>query len=197
MDPSITLQQRADFYAAAFPDWPAPWVGSDGRLCGIWFLGNNYRGASMYGAYPPNYLARLFALFPDAGRTLHLFSGTLERPDPPPPGWTSMDIRITPDVRPMVRGDAEHLPFAPGAFDFVVADPPYSKPDAKKYGTRMVNRAAVFRALARIVAPGGVVAWLDCSHPQYRKAEWDLFGFMASVRSTNHRYRGTPLFRRR
>jgi 16S rRNA G966 N2-methylase RsmD len=41
---------------------------------------------------------------------------------------------------PDVRGDAESLPLTAGAFDLVLADPPYSQEDANTYGTPMVDR---------------------------------------------------------
>jgi len=47
----------------------------------MWMLGNNYSNHSAYyGAYAPQYLRRVLSMFPDAKKTLHLFSGSL------PPG---------------------------------------------------------------------------------------------------------------
>lgn len=195
IDWSISLKQRADYYAQRFPDWPAPRA-DDRWIDGVWVLGNNYKGAPMYGTYPPNYLARALSLFPEATSVLHLFSGTMVRPLGWPPVWVSMDLRRTPPVSPLVQGDATRAPFAPGSFDLVVADPPYSAEDATRYGTPMVDRAKVFRDAYRYVQPGGVMIWLDCSHPMRRKDQWHFFGVFGIVRSTNHRYRAATFYRR-
>lgn len=47
-------------------------------IYGTWMGGQDYQNASkLYGAYPKGYLDRVFALFGDAKRVLHLFSGSL------------------------------------------------------------------------------------------------------------------------
>ena len=70
----MTLEERAKNYAKEFPKYP-PVVVSHGWLYGIWMIGNNYSSkAKYYGEYPPSYLRRIHALFPDAKEILHLFS---------------------------------------------------------------------------------------------------------------------------
>jgi hypothetical protein len=193
----ITLEDRAASYATNFPDYPP--VHADGRwLTGWWALGQNYRGSGFYGAYPPSYLRRVRALFPEywhQGRVLHLFSGSL--------GSTILQIGaqvVRLDVNcalsPDVCGDAHRLPFKKGTFDLVLADPPYSHADAARYGTAMVNRRAVMAETARVTTGGGHLVWLDCSMPMYRKSEWKQWGGIGVQRSTNHRFRGVVLFER-
>ena len=50
-----------------------------GVIEGIWVMGNNYTTkTTLYGAYPYQYLERIFTLYPLVkGKTLHLFSGSL------------------------------------------------------------------------------------------------------------------------
>lgn len=190
------MAERAKLYAEAEPGkkWPAsvPTVGADGRLQGIWILGNDYRNKTVYwGAYPPNYLARVNALFPDAERVLHLFS-----PSPPAGDYTRFDLRR--DVECDVRGDATKLStyFPNRTFDLIHADPPYTDEDAAHYGTPPLSRNAVVREVYKILEPGGYLVWLDQVLPMYRKAELELAGVIGLVRSTNHRFRCVVIFRR-
>jgi hypothetical protein len=54
-------------------------MGGDGRVAGIFIMGNDYRVKSTYyGGYPATYLKRIKALFPDKRRVLHLFSGKVD-----------------------------------------------------------------------------------------------------------------------
>jgi len=70
------LQERVDNYhkVTGYPE--SLFIGGDGRLNGVWVMGNNYTvKSSYYGGYPHGYLQRVRALFPDKQHTLHLFSG--------------------------------------------------------------------------------------------------------------------------
>lgn len=157
----------------------------------MWVLGNDYRNRTpFYGAYPPAYLRRVMALFPDKRRVLHLFSGSLPKGD-----YTRFDIRR--DLEPEVCGDAHRLTKHVGesAFDLILADPPYSAEDAAKYGSMpMVQRKVVVSECARALATGGHLVWLDTVLPMYRKAELTLCGLIGIVRSTNHRFRMVTIF---
>jgi hypothetical protein len=227
----MTLHDRADAYAAAFPQFPASnlhVVQEQGRdvLYGIWLLGNDYRTASaLYGAYPKGYLDRVMALFPDAGDgVLHAFSGSL-----PPGPYSRVDVIDrcgVADVR-FHRVDvcalATSYPEWAGRFSLVCADPPYSEPDADRYGTKMPDRRRALAALAFVTAPGGFLVWLDCVWPMHRKDEWltvgrvlldevdeapddvdepspedswAVAGRIGLVRSTNHRVRLISIFER-
>jgi hypothetical protein len=196
MRADITLADRVSFYNARFPKWPKIFF-DKGWITGTWVIGNNYKAnTTLYGAYPPTYLARVFSMFPDRSRLLHLFSGSLE-PSGSLMGETRVDLRyVSGLVVPDIRADAAHLPFRP-VFDLALADPPYSKPDAKIYGTPMPVRAAVMRSLATVIVPGGFVVWLDTTRPMYRKVEWHECGFVGLARSTNHRVRGVWFYQRR
>ena len=81
-------------------------------------------------------------------------------------------------------------------FPLVIADPPYSAEDAKRYGTPMVNRVKALDALAAVVPVGGHLVWLDTAWPMHSKQQWLTVGLIAIVRSTNHRVRLLSVFER-
>lgn len=204
----MTPTQRAHYYNKTFAQYPASHlsVTDDRWVTGMWMLGNNYKsgakgvdGTPFYGAYPPGYIKRVMALFPDAKRVLHLFAGSLPASGdyarfgnvlvPGPNGaFDGMDF----------EGDAHRLSeFYPAkSFDLVLADPPYSKDDAKRYGTEMIDRRKVLYQVYEVLAPGGSLVWLDTVLPLYRADYWRLWGTIGIVRSTNHRYRQVAIFER-
>jgi hypothetical protein len=160
---------------------------------GVWFLGQNFKVPSgYYGGYPGNFLKRIAALFPDRQRVLHLFAG-------------KVDIRVLPgdtadisaELEPTYVTDAHHLTGVPlELYDLIVADPPYSSEDALHYGTKMIDRNRVMRALAAGCRPGTFVAWLDQVRPMFRKEDWSEDAVIGIIRSTNHRFRMLTVFRR-
>lgn len=183
-----TLKQRAEFYSAAFPEWPP--LRADGRwIDGMWIMGNNYKTSGYYGAYPHTYLQRVGALFPDATDVLHLFSGSL-----PKGNYTRFDRVNGADV----LGEAEILAdyFKPEQFDLIYADPPYSVEDCEHYGCAMVNRNKVLAECAKLLKLGGFVVWLDQVLPMFRKIELEMCGVIGMVKSTNHRFRVVTLFKK-
>ncbi len=162
------------------------------KMYGRWELGNDYRAtAPLYGAYPARYLERVLALFPSPGRVLHVFSGAV--PEGP---WVRVDLMPTRAPRPDVVADAMALPFAPATFDLVLADPPYSKPDAARYSTPMVNRRKALASIAAVVKPGGCLVWLDTQVPMFANRDWRWWGAVSVFRSTNHRCREATFLER-
>jgi hypothetical protein len=196
----VTLADRAAAYAQAFAKFPASHLrvvlesGGD-CLYGTWLIGNDYKNSSRYyGAYPHGYLDRVRALFPDVpdvtgARVMHIFSGSLG-----PGNYERVDQLQEAEIRASVT-DLPNivLNWRPV---LILADPPYSQDDAKKYGTLMIDRGDVFRSLARITDPGAHVVWLDTVWPMHRKAEWRTVGRICLVRSTNHRVRLISIFER-
>jgi len=168
-------------------------IGEDGRVVGTWIMGNDYRvRTGYYGGYPAGYLRRVAALFPDRGRVLHVFSGRVDLSAMP--GDT---VDCNPDLSPTYVADAHDLSRVPLAdYDLVLADPPYSVEDAERYQTTMVRRNVVMRSLAAGLRPGARVVWLDQVLPMYRKDEWAIEAVIGMVKSTNHRFRVTTIFRR-
>lgn len=156
-------------------------------------MGNNYRVKSAYyGGYPPTYLNRIAALFPDRNRVLHVFSGKVDLAAMP--GDT---VDVNPVLEPTWVADAHNLEAVPlDCYDLVLADPPYSVEDAERYQTTMVKRNVVMRSLAVGMVEGSRVVWLDQVLPMYRRDEWAIEAVIGMVKSTNHRFRVTTIFRR-
>lgn len=206
----MTLQERADAYAAAFPEFPASHlrvVQEAGRdvLYGTWLLGNDYRNASpLYGSYPPSYLSRVMCLFPDVepsalvnghlvNTTMHVCSGALPRGP-----YVRLDVNADrkPDIVGSVYDVAAIFDDYIGWFELLLADPPYSTADAAHYETGMVDRRRAIAALAQIARVGAHLVWLDTTWPMHRKAEWRTVGRINLIRSTNHRVRLISIFER-
>lgn len=191
------LTARAAHYHATFPRFPVALLADERWVSGVWILGNDYRSPSgYYGSYPPNYLKRVRALFPEYApscRVLHLFAGSVPADNPLP----GVRVDVNPALGPDVVADAHALPFAASSFDLVLADPPYTADDAKRYGTPMIRRTAVLAEVARVTRPGGHLVWLDTTLPMFRKVDWQWWGAIALWRSTNHRVRGCMCFERR
>lgn len=205
--------QRAALYASRFPDRP-PLSACGDWVTGTWLIGACYKNPSrLYGAYPHGYLERVHAMFPDARDILHVFSGGLSYSaaceayargfndgstgiSTFPEAIELVDLKGPEDGRhPTWQGDVLHMPATwAGRFDLILADPPYSKEDAEKYGVPMVNRGQVMRRLHDYAKTGGHLVWLDQVWPMHRKSRWDCWGQVGLVRSTNHRVRLVSFF---
>ena len=188
----MDLQDRIDSYIRETKFPRSLFVSEDGRIVGTWIMGNDYRVKSAYyGGYPAGYLRRVRALFPDKRRVLHLFSGKVDLAALP--GDT---VDINADLAPTYVDDAQKLENVPlDAYDLILADPPYSIEDAERYQTTMIKRNAVMWALQG-VSEGTHIVWLDQVLPMYRKDEWVIEAVIGMVKSTNHRFRVTTIFRR-
>lgn len=195
----LTMADRAAAYIQRFPAPAAAWprVSTEGGhqvLYATWLTGNDYRNrGEFYGAYPPGYLPRVHALFPDIPvretTVLHVFSGSL-----PKGPYLRCDLRQPADF----RCDVLDLPQHAGdlRWPLLLADPPYGAKDAQQYGTPMISRLRVTRALAQVAPPGGFLVWLDTCWPQHRADEWRTVGRITLIRSTNHRVRLISIFER-
>ena len=190
----LNLYQRIAHYEAnsGFPG--TLFVGHDGRLYGTWVMGNNYQvKTGYYGGYPPTYLRRIRALFPDKRAPLHLFSRRVDASDLPGP-----TVDSNPELKPDFLDDAHRLEKVPVEdFDLVLADPPYSVEDCDHYQCTMVKRNVVLRALGVRLRKGAHVVWLDQVLPMYRKADFQVQGYIGMVKSTNHRFRVITIFEKR
>lgn len=189
----LSLQDRIDNYhkVTGFPQ--SLWLGGDGRIAGIWIMGNTYRVKSQfYGGYPHGYLKRVKALFPDKERVLHLFSGKVDTAVFP-----GVTVDINAALKPDIIDDAHTLAKVPlETFDLVLADPAYSAEDTDHYGTPMVNRNLVIRALAERLRKGCFVVWLDQVLPMYKKTCFRTEAHIGMVKSTNHRFRVITIFKK-
>ena len=190
---TVSAQDRLLAYARLpFPQ--SLYVGGDGRLLGMWIMGNNYAVKSgYYGGYPAGYLRRIKALFPEKRKVLHIFSGRVDQSAMP--GDT---VDLDPSMEPTYLDDAQTLESVPvGDYDLILADPPYSVEDADHYKPTMVKRNLVMRALGAKAVAGTHVVWLDQVLPMYRKDQWAMVGVIGMVKSTNHRFRVVVIFEKR
>lgn len=196
---NLLPEERAINYASEFQRYPDSFlqVGKTGFLSGVWLLGNNYKGSGFYGAYPPQYVKRVMALFPDAKKVMHLFSGSL-----PPGDYTRVDSetnrRVDGARHPDIVADAHTLSqtVKRNHFDLIMADPPYTKADAARYNTPMINRKKVLEECSKVLAPGGFVVWLDTVWPMIHKKHLVLVGAIGILRSQNHRVRFAFIMRK-
>lgn len=202
----MNMQDRAKAYVKANSIYDPLHVDGKGRLYGTWITGNNYRGSGYHGAYPPGYLQRVMALFPDRQAILHLFSGSLAEEQSGERFEVTFDLNR--DMAPTVVGDAHRLStyFAPHTFDLVLADPPYTHDDAVKYAKirgeekpekwRKPHAKKILEEAHRVVKPGGFVVWLDTAWPMHSKKLWDWVGYITLIRSTNHAVRLVSIFQK-
>lgn len=187
----MTHKQRIENYCRE-TGYPDCYQSKDGRLVGMWIMGNDYRVKStFYGGYPAGYLKRVKALFPEKKSVLHLFSGKVDTATMP--GATA---DINADNNPDYVDDAQTLTKVPlEDFDLVMADPPYSIEDCDHYQTTMVKRNVVMRTLGARLKTGAHVIWLDQVLPMFRKDQFSIEGVIGMVKSTNHRFRVCVIFR--
>lgn len=172
-----------------FPD--ALTIGGDGRVIGMWIMGNDYRVKSgYYGGYPAGYLKRIRALFPDKKNVLHLFSGKVDLV-----AFPGKTVDIDPDTNPDYLDDAQRLLSVPiEEFDIVLCDPPYSVEDCDHYQTTMIKRNVVMSTLGNRLNSGTHVVWLDQVLPMFRKDQFAIEAIIGMVKSTNHRFRVITIF---
>jgi hypothetical protein len=180
-----------DNYHRVFKQFPECLMESRGRVYGIWMIGNFYkRKIGYHGEYPPSFLKRIHALFPERKKVLHLFSGTLTDY----PGASTIDLN--PEYNPTVVGNvldvSEHFPKE--KFSLIIADPPYSKKDATIYGVSLVNKRLVLREVRKVVEPDGILVWLDTGVPIFRKIDWNLIGMVGVFCGTNRTFRVVTIF---
>ena len=179
----LSRAKRIEGYTNAFPKFPSP-ILENGRISGMWIMGNNYTTSGYYGAYPHGYLARVMSMFPDAKRVLHVPSGSL-----PPGNYVRIDSM--PVCSPDILGDCHNLLALVGdsRFDLIMVDPPYSCEDAEHYGTPMIRRNALLESCLSVLQLGGWIVWLDQAFPMFSKSICSLALTIGMVKSTNHRFR--------
>jgi SAM-dependent methyltransferase len=130
----------------------------------IWALGPS---SSHYpGSFPRGFISRVRRKWWGQKR-LWLFSGSFKDD-----GGTTVDIKD--ELNPDVIANCEQLPFESDSFDFVLADPPYSKEEsAELYGLPYCNVVKVLEEMARVCKPGGHVLFfhrlVPSVHPSFHE----------------------------
>jgi SAM-dependent methyltransferase len=173
----------------AFPRYPAT-IDDKGWIYGVWYCGTSWERVKLHGQYPPTFLKRALALFPDADDVLHVPSGTVEH-------GITVDL-IADDVRrPMIVADASALPFRDESFDLVLSDPPYSSEDAARYSCPPWPQKRAISEAHRVLRPGGHLGVLHTFYPSYRRKDWNLIGLIAVVTGFQRATRIFSIFERR
>jgi SAM-dependent methyltransferase len=181
---------NVEAWNATFSRYPMT-VHDKGWVYGVWYCGTAWQKVKLHGQYPPGFLARALALFPDAKRILHCPSGTVTGPG------VTVDL-IRDEVRcPQIVASADALPFAEASFDLYLTDPPYTAADAAKYGTAPYPMAKAMREAHRVVRPDGYFGVLHTWYPSYRRRDWALEGLIAVVTGFMRATRVFSIFRRR
>ena len=176
----MDLQTKINNYEKQFPQ--SKLMLNNNVIEGIWVMGANYSTKTdLYGAYPYNYLKRIYALFPKTEKTLHLFSGSIEECD-------CVDFKNGIDAHTM----SEIIPN--NYYDLILADPPYSIEDCDHYGCCMIKRNVVFKECYKVLEKNGILIWLDQVLPNYRKDQFKIIARIGMVKSTNHRFRMITIF---
>ena len=163
-----------DSVNSAFPKYPRT-IEDKGWVYGVWYCGTSWTRVSLHGQYPPTFLKRALALFPDAHNILHAPSGTIDGPG------ITID-RVRDGIRvPSVIGDCVSLPFGNESFDLILSDPPYSAADSKIYGCPPFPTGKFVRECHRTLKIGGYMGMLHTSYPSYRRSMFHLVALIAVV----------------
>lgn len=168
-----------------FPKYPVT-VEDKGWVYGVWYCGTSWTRVKLHGQYPPTFLKRALALFPDASDVLHAPSGSLKDV-----AGVTLDM-VSDDVRqPDYIGDCAALPFDDNRFDLVLSDPPYTKKDSKIYGCGPFPMGKFVKEAWRVLRPGGYLGMLHTYYPQHRRKDFKLCGLIGVVTGVS---RATRIF---
>jgi len=146
---------------------------------------------AVFGQYPRELIKKILPwLGCQRHEILHVCSGSL------PPG-EGIRVDIRPDARPDILADGRHLPLADGSVKAVMIDPPYTVQYAKDlYGVEYPLPAHLLAEAARVVMPGGVIAFVHYLVPMPPPNCDFIKGFGLSM-GFGFYMRAVTLFRRR
>ncbi len=159
----------------AFPRYPIT-IEDKGWVYGVWYCGTSFNKVTLHGQYPPTFLKRALALFPEAKDILHAPSGQLKDV----PGVT-LDIHNDEIRQPDHVGDCAALPFASNSFDLILSDPPYTKKDSKIYGCAPFPLGKFVKEAHRTLRPSGYLGMLHTYYPSHRRKQFKLVALIAVV----------------
>lgn len=163
MTSRLTWPERVEHWNASFPKYP-PIIHSHGWTYGVWYTGNGFKKNLIHGQYPPTFLKRVLALWPEAPerRILHVCAGSVQH---------GVRVDLNPKFRPSVLANAEVLPFLDESFDLVLYDPPYDRANAEIYGVapKPPRWPQTLREMTRVLTPGGHIGILHWYYPSYSR----------------------------
>lgn len=123
----------------------------------VWALGPPNTGYP--GAFPRGLIPKIKRKWWGQKR-LWLFSGTFH-------DSSGVTVDIKREVNPKTIANCEILPFKNDTFDFVFADPPYSKEESLElYQLPYVNIVKTINEMIRVCKPGGYILFLHRLIPE-------------------------------
>jgi SAM-dependent methyltransferase len=154
---------RVATWNATFPQYP-PLMYSHGWTYGVWYTGKGFKKSMLHGQYPPTFLRRALALWPELPPTqrLHVCAGTVQ---------DGIRVDLSPVFCPSCLANAEQLPFLSASFGVVFYDPPYDLANALVYGVakRPPRWPQTMREMIRVLKPGGHLGILHWYYPSYSR----------------------------
>src|SRR5882672_2132413 len=145
----LTWPDRVQHWNRQFPKYP-PIMYSHGWTYGVWYTGKGFAKNQLHGQYPPTFLRRILALWPDVAEnwTLHACSGTIQH---------GIRVDLSPRFNPSVVANVESLPFHDESFELILYDPPYDSDNAKIYGVskKPPQWPRTMEEFVRVLVPGG------------------------------------------
>jgi hypothetical protein len=117
------------------------------------------------GGYPKGFLPWAYEAMgvTDPDRVLHLCSGSVVR---------GVRVDIRPEKNPDIVADCRNVPLPDGSFDWILADPPYSREYAQNlYGTGADYPlpGQIVKEACRLLSPGGKLGFMHFQVPMTRK----------------------------
>ncbi len=175
----------------SFPKFPIT-IRDKEWVYGVWYCGTSYTPVILHGQYPPTFLKRALALFPDIPEheILHCPSGTLAG------HGINVDAVIDEVRRPQVCCLVTSLPFSGNSFSLILSDPPYSPADSKKYGCDPWPMRKAMMEFHRVLKPGGYLGMLHTRYPVFTKQFYALRGLIAVVCGAGRLTRMFSIFER-
>lgn len=140
--------------------------------------------------FPSRFDFYLKAFYPEVftKSTLVMFSGSVE--------WgITTDIRDDSDA--MIIAPFEEIPFDPGTFDCVIADPPYANHYAEEWHVGLPKPKHILREAAKLVKAGGIIMILHIILiPAYKEYGVERIAIHPVLCGPSNAFRGLNVFRK-